>query len=211
MDKFFKDKYLEQNKEYYTHLIDGLKHLEILCIKLIKYKINIKDKPWYKNIIKYYVPDAKKFYSNCNKEEFNIDDYNKQWMRTGFKSFLSEIEKFIKFITRNSLHIETNTFNSEINNLKKIKDKYKMIFNDERLELQIDLIHDQLHHWRNIQNKNKHEEEHWDSNYYITDNHRTLIAGGNDILEYVSDSIYQIINPLLLILIIIFESVNNPE
>ena len=67
-------------------------------------------------------------------------------------------------------------------------------------------IHEQLNNWRNIQNKNKHEDEHLDSNYYIDKNKMSLTATGNDVLEYVSDSIWLLINLLLRVIIVILNN-----
>lgn len=78
----------------------GFQHLESLFKELKKFGINIKSKPWYKNIIEIYIPEAYKFYDNCKKTDFNIENYNNQWIRKDFKSFIYELEKFIIFFSK---------------------------------------------------------------------------------------------------------------
>ena len=67
-------------------------------------------------------------------------------------------------------------------------------------------IHEQLHNWRNIQNKNKHEDEHFDSNYFIDKNKMSLTTTPDDVLGYVSESIWHLINLLLRAIIVILNN-----
>lgn len=103
----------------------------------------------------------------------------------------------------------SESFFVETNNIKKklIVD-FKCLFepNSYLWESTMISIHDQLHNWRNIQNKNKHEDEHLDSNYYIDKNKISLTVTGNDVLEYVSDSIWHIMNTLLRAIIVILNN-----
>ena len=55
---FKRDEYIKENQEYINNLKNELIHLEALSNKLIAYKIDIKQKPWYKNIMEIYVPKA---------------------------------------------------------------------------------------------------------------------------------------------------------
>lgn len=157
MNNFLKQKYLAENDEYIERLNKGFQHLESLFKELIKFGINIKSKPWYKNIIEIYIPQAYKFYDNCKKTDFNIENYNNQWIRKDFKSFIYELEKFIIFFSKIYQNKETSeSFFGETNNIKKklIVD-FKCLFepNADLWESNMINIHDQLHNWRNIQNK----------------------------------------------------------
>lgn len=209
----FKKEYLLENDEYIERLNKGLQHLESLFKELMKFEIDIKSKPWYKNIVEIYIPEAYKFYDNCKNTDFNIENYNNKWIRKDFKSFISELEKFIIFFSKIYQNKETSeSFFRETNNIKnKLIVDFKCLFepNDDLWERDMINIHDQLHNWRNIQNKNKHEDEHLDSNYYIDKNKMSLTATGNDVLEYVSDSIWYIIKPLLSTLIVILKKNNK--
>ena len=81
MNNFLKQKCLAKNVEYIERLNKGFQHLESLFKELKKFGINIKSKPWYKNIIEIYIPQAYKFYDNCKKTDFNIENYNNQLIR----------------------------------------------------------------------------------------------------------------------------------
>ena len=89
MNNFLKQKYLAENDEYIERLNKGFQHLESLFKELKKFGINIKSKPWYKNIIEIYIPKAYKFYNNCKDINFDIENYNNRWIRKDFKSFIS--------------------------------------------------------------------------------------------------------------------------
>jgi len=74
---FFKrDEYIKENQEYINNLNDGLIYLEEISKKLIAYEIDVKHKPWYKNIIEIYVPKAQKYGERCNDPNFDISKAN---------------------------------------------------------------------------------------------------------------------------------------
>ncbi|MEG1821123.1 MAG: hypothetical protein RR201_02645 [Malacoplasma sp.] len=207
MNKKIWSNWLSENEECITKLNIGIQLLETHKIELNQnFKIDISSKPWYKNIVEIYIPQAIEFYKKCKDDKFNIDEYNDKWMRGSFKSFISEIEKFNKFIIKTIFDIVPNNFCGAINDLKKIIKDYKHLFvacvgTQNAWEEEINQIIVVLDNWRNVQNKNKHEHEHLDNSYYS--NSKTAFIIDVDVLQYISDSIYQIINPLLLTLIII--------
>ena len=208
MIKYIRKLYLEENNEFYSKLIIGMDFLEKISFKLnTKFKINIKSLPWYKNIIEIYVPKSFEFYELCKNDDFDFYKYSDIWMRESFVGYISQIEKFIKFFVKKSLNINENlSFYKSINKLDDILEKYKEKISID-WPLSVSEIKDNLHRWRKLQNKNKHDEENIDSNYFFEgENNNTLIEISSDILEYVSDGIFQIICPLLFLLTEILEN-----
>ena len=109
-------------------------------------ELTSQSKPWYKNIIEIYIPQAYKFYDNCKKTDFNIENYNNQWIRKDFKIFIYELEKFIIFFSKIYQNKETSeSFFGKTNNIKKklIVD-FKCLFepNADLWESNIINIHD---------------------------------------------------------------------
>ena len=199
MNKIRND-YLKENEQYLTNLKNGLNNLKEISNQLLSYNINIETKPWYKNLVEIYIPKTFDFYNNCKNDNFDIDTANDIWMRIEYKSFLSEVEKFTKFIIKSILKVEGINFNGAINKLENVILEYKSLFEPE-WEPQILEIKTNLHRWRKNYNENKHDEEKMDDSFYIED--RTLTSIGSDILEYISDFICYIVCPLLVTLLII--------
>lgn len=199
----FKKKYLLENEEYLNNLKEGLNQINQISKKLYVFNINIANSPWYKNLIELYVPQAISFYCSCQTEDFYVKEKNDIWMRSSYKSFLSEVEKFIKFIIKCILNYDAKSFNVAINDLNKIVLNYGKYLNNLYKE-QIELIQSNLHIWRKNYNENKHDIDKLDDNFYIENGICVII--GDDVLEYVSNFIYEIICPLLNILLIIKES-----
>lgn len=181
---FKRDQYIKENQEYINNLKNELIHLEVLSNKLIAYKINIKQKPWYKNIMEIYVPKAQEYFEKCNDQNFDISKANDIWIRSEYKSFLSEVEKFIKFFIQQTLELNNIKFYRSINELGNVVLKYKNLFSKD-WENEILNIKDILHIWRGNYNENKHDEDKMDDCFYIENN--IGFGLGNDILEYVSD------------------------
>lgn len=197
---FKRDEYIKENQEYINNLKNGLSHLEVFSNKLITYKIDIKQKPWYKNIIEIYVPKAQEYFEKCNDLNFDISKANDIWIRSEYKSFLSEVEKFTKFFIKQTLELDDIKFYRSINELDNVVLKYKNLFSEDWAK-EISNIKDNLHRWRNNYNENKHDEDKMDDSFYTENN--IGFGLGNDILEYVSDFIYRILCPLLATLLII--------
>lgn len=197
---FKRDEYIKENQEYINNLNDGLIHLEEIYNKLIAYKIDIKQKPWYKNVMEIYVPKAQEYFEKCNDPNFDISKANDIWIRSEYKSFLSEVEKFIKFFIYQTLELDNINFFGSINKLDNVVSRYKERFN-QSWEIEILNIKDSLHRWRSNYNENKHEKDKIDDCFYIENKIGFVL--GNDILEYVSDFIYRILCPLLATLLII--------
>lgn len=198
---FFKrDEYIKENQEYINNLNDGLIYLEEISKKLIAYEIDVKHKPWYKNIIEIYVPKAQKYGERCNDPNFDISKANDIWIRSEYKSFLSEVEKFIKFFIYETLGPDNDNFSKAINEFDDVVSKYKERF-DEGWESVLLEIKDNLHRWRRNYNENKHDKDKMDDSSYTKNKTCTIL--GDDILEYVSDFIYRILCPLLATLLII--------
>ena len=197
---FKRDEYIKENQEYINNLKNGLIYLEALSNELIVYKIDIKQKPWYKNIMEIYVPKAQEYFEKCNDQNFDISKANDIWIRSEYKSFLSEVEKFIKFFIKQTLELNKINFYRSINEIDNVVSKYKNLFikdwEDEILNIKYI-----LDKWRGNSNENKHDEEKMDDCFYIEDN--IGFGLGNDVLEFVSDFIYRILNPLLSTLLII--------
>lgn len=158
---FNRDEYIKKNQEYINNLNDGLICLEEISNKLITYKIDVKQTPWYKNIIEIYVPKAQKYDERCNEQNFDIIKANDIWMRSEYKSFLSEVEKFIKFFIYQTLGLDDITFFRVINEFNNVVSKYKERF-DEGWESVLLEIKDNLHRWRSNYNENKHDKDKMD-------------------------------------------------
>ncbi len=209
IDKFeaiSKKSYLEENDEYVKHIEVGLKQIDKLSNILLPYEINVKAQSWYKNIVELHLKDAYKFYEDCKRNDINIAKSNDIWIRKNFKSFMSEVEKFTKFFVKSCSEENANDFCKAIDSIKKVVNSNIDIFPcDIQMNETIECICNQLHHWRQVYNKNKHESDHMDNVYYFNNNKDTLNIVGASVLEYVSDSIYQIIMPLLFILVQIKE------
>ena len=195
--------YLMENDQYYSNLNIGLNYLKQISNELCTFNVDIRNKPWYKNLMEIYVPKTFEFYNNCKKCNFNIEKFNDIWIRSEYKSLLSEVEKFIKFIIKTIFKMEDINFNRSINELENVVLKYKNLFN-KNWENSILNIKDILHIWRNNYNENKHDEEKIDDSFYIQG--KAGICIGNDILEYVSDFVYRIVCPLLESLLIIVKN-----
>lgn len=205
LDKNYRKEYLEENETFYKELDLGICHLNILINKLNNFNINIISKSWYKNFIQIYLIDALEYYNNCKKDDFDICVSNNIWMRSSCKSFLSEVEKFIKFFVKTILNIDNKNINFcyAINKLDFIVQKYKNLFNDKGWELQIENIKNHLHKWRKNYNENKHEDK-MDDNIYIEQKKCNILE--NDILQYMWTFVVQIMNPLLLTMLVIFDN-----
>lgn len=197
---FKRDEYIKENQEYLNNLNDGLIYLEEIYNKLIAYKIDIKQKPWYKNVMEIYVPKAQEYIERCNDPNFDISKTNDIWIRSEYKSFLSEVEKFISFFIYQTLGLDNINFFRSINEFDNVVSRYKERFN-QSWEIEILNIKDNLHRWRSNYNENKHDKDKIDDCFYIENKIGFFL--GNDILEYVSDFIYRILCPLLATLLII--------
>lgn len=198
--------YLMENEKYFADMSFCVEKLKIIFNKLSVFNINIQSKQWFQNIFEIYVPEANFFYSNCKKDDFEIKKFNNLWMRRDFKSFLSEVEKFIKFTVRATLNVKSDIkFFRSINELDNIILKYKDLFNNKWIE-QIKEIKQNLHSWRELYNENKHNEEKKDNSIFIDDKEKTISNLGNDVLEYVSDFVCNIMLPLLLTILKIKEN-----
>lgn len=194
------------NKEYLIeneNLIDAIKRglTELLNIGngLLLFGIDIFTKPWYRNIMEIYVPQAFELYKiSLEKPTEDIRKYNDIWMRSSFKSFLSEIEKFIKFTTSILLNSKPETFFSEINKLRTVAQKYKHVFGAkaDSFEDYIDDVIRNLNYWRQTYNSNKHEYENLDSNHFIKE--RKMIVIDKDVLSYIHVAICIILVPMLI-------------
>ena len=196
--------YLKDNEFGYENLNYSLKALDSLKEDLIKLKINIEEKPWYKNILEIHVRNAIEFYNNCKKYDFDYEKENDKWIRNDFKSFMSEVEKFTKFIVKRILKINKNiSFNDSINKLDDIIKKYKHYFNAEWTQ-DIKLIKWNLNIWRQKYNENKHDEEKEENNVLIKK--RTAFILDKDVLFYTSTFLFYMI-PLLVTLMVIL--INN--
>lgn len=190
-----RNNYLKENEDYYTNLIWAWKKLDFFDKELSIFKIYIKEKPWYKNILEIHIPNAIQFYKNCKCVNFDYDEASNKWIRSDFKSFMSEVEKFTKFIVKTILKIDKNIdFNNSINKLDIIVQEYQFLFNEKWIE-SIESIKDNLHRWRQNYNENKHDEEKIDDNFFIEK--RSGYVLGIDVLEYVSDFLYHIMIRLL--------------
>lgn len=198
-----RENYLLENEQYFNNLKNGLNYLEEISNQLLIYDIDIKTKPWYKNLIEIYIPKTFDFYNNCKNDNFDIEKANDVWIRSEYKSFLSEVERFTKFIVKSILKLENINFYRVINELTNVVKNYKNLF-DKIWEDEILNIKDILHIWRGNQNENKHDEDKIDDNFYIEKCIGFLI--GNDILEFVSDFVWRIICPLLASLLIIIKN-----
>lgn len=197
-------KYLKDNEFGYENLNYYLKELDSLKEDLIKLKINIEEKPWYKNILEIHVRNAIEFYNNCKKYDFDYEKENDKWIRNDFKSFMSEVEKFTKFIVKRILKINKNiSFNDSINKLDDIINKYKNCFNKQWTK-DIKLIKWNLNIWRQKYNESKHNEEKEENNVLIKK--RTAFILDKDVLFYTSTFLFYMI-PLLVTLIVIL--INN--
>ena len=196
--------YLKDNEFGYENLNYYLKELDSLKEDLIKLKINIEEKPWYKNILEIHVRNAIEFYNNCKKYDFDYEKENDKWIRNDFKSFMSEVEKFTKFIVKRILKINKNiSFNDSINKLDDIINKYKNCFNKQWTK-DIKLIKWTLNIWRQKYNESKHNEEKEENNVLIKK--RTAFILDKDVLFYTSTFLFYMI-PLLVTLIVIL--INN--
>lgn len=196
--------YLKDNEFGYENLNYYLKELDSLKEDLIKLKINIEEKPWYKNILEIHVRNAIEFYNNCKKYDFDYEKENDKWIRNDFKSFMSEVEKFTKFIIKTILKIDENIdFYKSINKLDDIIKKYKHYFNAEWTQ-DIKLIQWNLNIWRQKYNENKHDEEKKDNNVFIKKT--TAFILDTDVLFYTSTFLSYMI-PLLVTLMVIL--INN--
>ena len=196
--------YLKDNEFGYENLNYSLKALDSLKEDLIKLKINIEEKPWYKNILEIHVRNAIEFYNNCKKYDFDYEKENDKWIRNDFKSFMSEVEKFTKFIVKRILKINKNiSFNDSINKLDDIIKKYKHYFNAEWTQ-DIKLFKWNLNIWRQKYNENKHDEEKEENNVLIKK--RTAFILDKDVLFYTSTFLFYMI-PLLVTLMVIL--INN--
>lgn len=202
----FRDDYLEENENFYTNLISALEMLSSYKKELKKFKIDIEEKPWYKNILKIHVPNAIEFYKRCKCPDFDFEAENDKWIRSDFKSFMSEVEKFTKFVAKTILKIDDNMgFNESINKLDIIIQKYQVLF-DEKLKWVecIEEIKNNLHIWRQNYNENKHDEEKIDDNFFVSK--RTGYVLGDSVLEYVPVFLYHVVVPLLSTLLTILLS-----
>ena len=196
--------YFKDNEFGYKNLNYSLKALDSLKEDLIKLKINIEEKPWYKNILEIHVRNAIEFYNNCKKYDFDYKKENDEWIRNHFKSFMSEVEKFTKFIVKRILKINKNiSFNDSINKLDDIINKYKNCFNKQWTQ-DIKLIQWNLNIWRQKYNENKHDEEKEDNNVFIKKT--TAFILDTDVLFYTSTFLSYMI-PLLVTLMVIL--INN--
>lgn len=194
MIKYTRMQYLQENNSFYSNLMLGIKILEEISFKLnTKFEIDIKALPWYKNIIEIHVPKAFEFYKLCKNDDFDFDKYSDIWMRESFVGYISQIEKFIKFFVKKSLNINENlSFDDSINKLDDILEQYKEKIS-RNWSLSVFEIKDNLHRWRKLQNRNKHDEKNIDSNYFFKGkNDHTLIAMPSDILEYVLDGVFEL-------------------
>lgn len=200
VDELMRDKHIKEDQEYINNLNDGLIYLEEISNKLITCEINVKQKPWYKNIIEIYVPKAQKYGERCNAPNFDISKANDIWIRSEYKSFLSEVEKFIKFFIYETLGLDKDNFSKAINEFNNVVSEYKERFNQD-WESEMLEIKDNLHRWRINYNENKHDKDKMDDCSYIENETCTVL--GDDILEYVSDFICKILCPLLETLLII--------
>lgn len=202
MDKLRKQ-YLNENEKYISNLKIAIDHIEYYSNILINYNIDIKNKPWYINTYEIYIPQAIDYYNNCLNINFDYDYANNIWIRSNFKSFLSEVEKFIKFVVKTIFNIKKNiSFFNSINQIDIIIEKYKDILNQNLID-QLYLIKVNINIWRENYNENKHDENKMDDNFFIKDN--SGFAIDYDILVYISDFLYQIISPSLEVLFIILK------
>ncbi len=200
---FNKDMYMKENLEYIKNINEGLVHLENISNELIAYGIDITQKPWYRNIIDIYIPKSQEYFKKCNDPNFDISKANDIWIRSEYKSFVSEVEKFTKFFIQQTLGLDGINFYRSINEFNNVISKYKDRF-DENWKTEILNIKDVLDRWRSNYNENKHDIDKIDD--CIFNENKGIFILGNDILEYVSDFIYRILCPLLATLLIIIKT-----
>ncbi len=202
-------KMLDENEEFIKRLCLEIKKLEFISSELKEKQINIENKPWYLNLLDIYVKQAFEFYRNCKKESYDVKKENRLWLRMHYNSFVSNIEKFMKFFIKQLFPVKKLNFYNAINYLDEVVKEYSKLFSDQE-ELWIESIYEiknNLHSWRSVQNKNKHDEEHMESNYYDDEIKRIVID--EDPLVYVTDFITFVLNPLLRVLVVVVQSREN--
>lgn len=202
----YREDLIKENEEFYSILNSASNNLSFFCLKLEEIlKKDILNKPWYKNITEIYIDQANEYYKKCKIKDFDFIESDNMWMRRDFNNYVTNIEKFIKFFINESLSIKGLKFSQAIELLSSVVKKFKVQFNNilPNWPSWIDIIKCNLHWYRKVQNKNKHEEDHMDSNYFDDLKNKFLISIDSDVLSIVSKTLENIINFLLCSLIAI--------